>query len=177
MTLGTLRIVATYSVFSHTADEPAHIAAGMEWLDQGKYRYEPLHPPLARIATALGPYLDGRVSQHLPDMWPEGLAILGQGADYDRTLTLARLGILPFFWLACLVVYVWGRHYFGEPVACTAVLIFSMLPSILAHAGLATTDMPLTATVSAAFLLAALWAEKPTPGRSLGLGLATGLAV
>ena len=67
--LASVRIVSTYHVFSQTSDEPAHIAAGMQWLDQGIYQYEPLHPPLARVATALGPFLDGRRSQHNADMW------------------------------------------------------------------------------------------------------------
>src|SRR5438270_10797597 len=58
----TVRIVATYPVFSHTTDEPAHIAAGMEWLQRGTYTWEPQHPPLARVAAARGPYLLGRRS-------------------------------------------------------------------------------------------------------------------
>ena len=49
------RIALTYSVFNQTWDEPAHVAAGMEWLDRGRYTYEPLHPPLARVMVALGP--------------------------------------------------------------------------------------------------------------------------
>src|ERR1039458_2091597 len=45
----SVRIVATYTVFSHTSDEPAHIACGMEWLDKGIYVWETQQPPLARI--------------------------------------------------------------------------------------------------------------------------------
>ena len=56
---GCLRIAATYPVFTQTWDEPAHIAAGLEWLQRGEYNFEPLHPPLARIAAAVGPYLAG----------------------------------------------------------------------------------------------------------------------
>jgi hypothetical protein len=108
--LGTIRIVSTYDVFSHTFDEPAHLACGMEWLDKGTYTWEPQHPPLARVATALGPYLLGVRSQGTPHrdinaMWDEGLAILFNGHRYDLTLAMARLGILPFFWVGCLVVY------------------------------------------------------------------------
>src|SRR3954447_9589869 len=55
----SLRIVATYTVFSQTMDEPAHIAAGIEWLDKKTYTWESQHPPLARIAAALGPFLLG----------------------------------------------------------------------------------------------------------------------
>lgn len=175
--LGSARIVSTYAVFSHTFDEPAHIACGMEWLKRGVYRYEPQHPPLARVAAAIGPALAGGTAHGNPGKWAEGLAILYDGAHYDRTLALARLGILPFFWLACLVVYLWGRKYLGEPGAALAVLIFTLLPPILAHAGLATTDMAVTALVGAAFLAAMHWCERPSLGRSLVFGASVGLAV
>ena len=65
-------IAATYDVFSITFDEPAHIAAGMQLLDKDEFTYEPLHPPLARVAAALGPYLAGYRSQNGGDMWIEG---------------------------------------------------------------------------------------------------------
>src|ERR1700753_2118928 len=95
------RIIATYRVFNHTFDEPIHVACGMEWLDKGAYTCEPQHPPLARIAAALGPYLEGIRPQGIaagdPSTKPrEGIAILYKGHRYDRTLALARLGILPF---------------------------------------------------------------------------------
>ena len=62
--LGTVRIASTYTVLNHTSDEPSHLACGIQWLDQGVYRYEPQHPPLTRIMIALGPYLDGVRSTH-----------------------------------------------------------------------------------------------------------------
>jgi len=147
--LASLRIVSTYTVFNHTSDEPAHIACGMEWLDKGIYVWEPQHPPLARVATAIGPYLIGARSHDTPRnqfmaMSKDGLAILYQGHHYDWTLSLARLGILPFFWLGCAVVYWWARRFYGPEVAVAGVFLFSFLPPILAHGGLATTDMALT---------------------------------
>src|SRR5258708_5704748 len=74
--LGLIRIISTYTVFSHTSDEPAHIACGMEWLDQHVYRYEPQHPPLTRIMAALGPYLDGARSTGQREFFMEGNEIL-----------------------------------------------------------------------------------------------------
>jgi hypothetical protein len=177
VTLASMRIAATYAVFSHTVDEPAHLACGMEWLSQGTYSYETQHPPLARVAAALGPFLAGETSQNLPEKWQEGLAILAHGGHYERNLALARLGILPFFWLACWVVYAWTRRYLGTLQALLAVLLFTNLPPVLAHAGLATTDMALAATTGAAFLAAARWCEHPGPLNSLVFGGATGLAV
>src|SRR5215469_13381434 len=107
--LGSLRIVSTYDVFNQTWDEPAHIACGMEWLQKGVYEWEPQHPPLARVATALFPYLIGLRSNDPPPQgrygkFLDGAAILYSGGHYDRNLALSRLGILPFFWLGCWVV-------------------------------------------------------------------------
>ena len=48
--IGIARIVSTYDVFSETWDEVAHVATGMEWLQNGSYTLEPMHPPLARVA-------------------------------------------------------------------------------------------------------------------------------
>src|SRR5262245_35365867 len=137
--IASIRIVATYHVFNETADEPTHIACGIEWLSKGIYQLELNNPPLARVAAAMGPFIFGSRSQNIPEWWAEGLAILNRDGHHDRTLTLARLGILPFFWAACFVVYVWGKRYMGEPATFFAVLSFTLLPPILAHAGLATT--------------------------------------
>jgi hypothetical protein len=180
--IATLRIVSTYTVFNHTSDEPNHIACGMEWLDKGTYTYETQHPPLARIAAALGPFLlgirsQGPVAPDTTSVPKEGIAILYSGHHYDLTLALARAGILPFFWIACLVVYWWGRWYFDGSVAVAAVFLFSFLPVTLAHGGLATTDMALTAFTGAAFLSAIVWLEQPSVRNSAIFGGCTALAV
>jgi hypothetical protein len=160
--IGSLRIAATYTIFNHTIDEPAHIACGMEWLNSHTYHYETQHPPLARVMTAVLPYLAGERSWNRPAMYNEGAAILYTSGHYDRTLALARLGILPFFWLGALVVYWWTRRIAGETAALVATLLFTFTPPVLAHAGLATTDMALTATFGAAFLAGLIWLQDPS---------------
>lgn len=175
--LASVRIVATYTVFNHTIDEPAHIACGMEWLDKKVYRYEPQHPPLARVMVALGPYLAGAHAWGKRDMNDEGGAILYTGNRYDRMLALARLGILPFFWLGALVVYLWARRSFGEAAAFFTTLCFTFIPPVLAHAGLATTDMALAVTLGAAFLAMLAWAGRPSWTRSVLFGAALAAAI
>jgi Dolichyl-phosphate-mannose-protein mannosyltransferase len=175
--IGSLRIVATYIVFNHTIDEPAHIACGMEWLSSHTYHYETQHPPLARVMTALGPYLAAERSWHRPLMYNEGAAILYTSGHYDRVLELARLGILPFFWLGALVVFWWARRLFGEIPALVATFLFTFTPAILAHGGLATTDMALTATFGAAFLTGLTWLENPSWKWTAILGVALAAAV
>src|SRR6202011_3363486 len=120
--LASIRIAFTYTVFNHTSDEPNHIACGLEWLQNGSYTFETQHPPLARVGAALGPYLigarvRGRVEHDSLLVPVEGTHILYRDHRYDLTLALARLGILPFFWIACFVVYWWARRYHGALAA------------------------------------------------------------
>jgi hypothetical protein len=169
-------VIATYGVFNQTFDEPAHLATGLEWLEKGTYTLEPLHPPVARVATALGPFLDGARGQGAPWLFPEGNRILWAQHTYLRTLGLARLGVLPFFVLAVVVTWFWARRLFGEGAALGAVLALVTLPPMLAHAGVAATDMGHTGTLMLALLAAMLWLESPSRGRAVFFGAATGLA-
>ena len=175
--VATLRIVATYPVFNHTIDEPAHVACGMEWLSKGTYELEPQHPPLARIFSALGPFLAGERSQGRKGIYNEGAAILYNQKNYQRNLTLARMGTLPFFWMACAVVYLATARWYGKGLAAVAAALFSLLPPILAHASLATIDMALTATMGLACFGVLVWAENPTSGRGAAMGICCALAV
>jgi len=178
----SVRIVSTYWVFNHTSDEPAHITSGIEYLDKKTYDYDQEHPPLARIMIGLGPYLAGEryvvpaglILRHDPR---KGLETLYAGQHYDRTVALARLGVLPLFWLACAVTFIWGRRCLGPAGAVIAVLLFTLLPPLLAHAGLATTDMALAAFAPAGFLMLFFWSERPTLLRGLALGLLVGLGI
>lgn len=175
--IAIVRIVATYRVFNATFDEPAHLATGMEWLDRGQYTIETLHPPLARVAVSLGPWLDGLHSQGHTALWREGYFVIYSGESYYRTLTLMRLGVLPFFLLLCWVVWWWTRRLFGEEAALAALALTTLLPPVLAHASVATTDMALTATLLVTLYAFSRWLDEPTRTRSLILGVAGALAV
>src|SRR5215467_10443982 len=89
---------STYSTFGHTWDEPEHIAAGMSLVDKGTYPYDTQHPPLARVAMAIGPNLAGAHSYGSlgPSGEQEGREILYRGGHYDSYLSFARMGMLPF---------------------------------------------------------------------------------
>ncbi len=176
--LATARIVSTYSVFSHTFDEPAHIACGMEWLEKHTYTYETQHPPLTRVMTALLPKMFGAHGQNQKGMWDEGLAILFAKGSEDSTLALARMGTLPFFWITCGVAFLCTRWISGtSSAAVIAVFIVTMTPTVLAHAGLATTDMGLTAMLLLAVYTGWRWTEEPIAWRAAAFGTSTGLAV
>jgi 4-amino-4-deoxy-L-arabinose transferase-like glycosyltransferase len=174
--LAALRVVATYRVFSETNDEH-HFVAGIEWLDRGAYTYTIYHPPLARIFESLPLYLDGARAHGKAEVVDEKDAILYAGRGYATNLALGRLGALPFLIASIAAVWIWGRRLFGVPAAVAATVLFSTLPPVLAHAGLATTDAPVMATLAVALYALCLFLEKPTAMRALGLGAACALAV
>ncbi len=175
--IASARIIATYKPLSHTTDEPAHLAAGIEWLDNGTYTYEDQHPPLARVVGALGARATGaRWSRH-KDIYEEGYSLLAQGGHYTRTLFYSRLATLPFFWIAAVSVYLWALRISEPRAALFALLLFTTTPPVLAHSGLATTDMALCAFVSASLLAMLWWMDRPGVWRSLVFGLLTGLAI
>jgi hypothetical protein len=161
--IGIIRIISTYRVFSQMFDEPIHLACGLEWWDKGTYNIERQHPPLARIAIALGPYVSGIRSLGLPreEKSKEGNLELNANNAYWSNLTRARMGILPFYLVACIVVWMWADKAFGTGSALMAILLFTGLPPILGHSSLATTDMAITATLCASLFCFVLWFEKP----------------
>ncbi|MGC2112243.1 MAG: glycosyltransferase family 39 protein [Candidatus Korobacteraceae bacterium] len=175
--IGVARIVSTYHVFSQTTDEPAHVAAGMEWLERGTYTFEPLHPPLARIAVAVAPYVAGlRLKDH-QNFWIEGNQLFGAHDRYLYNLSLARLGVLPFFLYAVFLVWYWSQTYYGDGPAFIATFLFTTSPVVLAQSGVATTDMAATATFTGAILAYVKFLERPTSLRATLLGIAAALAV
>lgn len=174
---GAARIVSTYRGIAQTSDETPNIACGMQYLDLGRYDYGAFHPPLARLAIAFGPYLYGARSQHKPDRWQEGNAVLDSTPRPAKALALARLGILPFFLLASAVVWLWGRRLVGEWGAVAAVFLFTNTPAVLAHAGLATMDMAVGAGVCTALYTFTRWLEEPSLKRSVLFGAGLALAL
>lgn len=175
--IGVIRITSTHTVFNHTHDEHQHIASGMNFLDHGTIRFDRLSVTLPRIAVAIGPYLTGIRSMGHEKRWPEGEAILNARGEYSKNLSLARMGIIPFFILASLLVWVWSRLLFGDIAAVVSTLLFTTEPTVLAHSGLATTDMAITATLLLALLVFTLWLESPNLMRSIALGFTVALAI
>ncbi len=175
--IATLLIAQTYRVYNQTLDEAIHIATGLEWLDRGTYHYEPLHPPLARVFAAFGLYSIGVRTHGVPEANAEGNEDLESSGRYQRNLTLARMGILPFFWFACFSVWDFVKRTISDWHASIAVAALCCCPPVLAHAAVATTDVPLLAMFFVA--LARIWIllQEPTRANAMLAGLTIGLAI
>src|SRR5436190_10864928 len=74
--IATLRIASTWPEMSATWDEPGHMACGLQYLGQHVYRYESQHPPLARVMSALLPFLAGARPLGGPQQDLEGVAVM-----------------------------------------------------------------------------------------------------
>jgi hypothetical protein len=175
-----LLAASTWPVYSHTWDEPEHLAAGLELLDRGQYEYDTEHPPLARVLIALGPFLAGAHSYGTPppDGVQEGIDILYGTNHYELYLTLARLGALPFLALFLLAVWLWARRVAmsdGEALLC--VVLLASVPPVLGHAALATLDVPGAATTLLALYALQLWLTSGRWRHAVLSGVSIGVAV
>lgn len=149
----------------------------MEWLDRGSYNYEAMHPPLARVSVALGLYLSGVRSSGLADVWTEGNAILESRAQYKKNLVLARLGVLPYFWIACILLWSFVVGTMGEWSAAVAVFLFSFCPPVLAHSSVATTDLPLMTMFLWSIMRFWYLLKSPNTHQALSAGAVMGFAI
>ena len=182
--ISVVRIVQAYPLNSQGFDEPCHIAAAIEFLDRHTYSLDPVHPPLSRIAIGLPLYLAGERfprwspgDPRLTDYNAVGNSVLYDSGHYLRNLILARLGVLPFYICCAVLVFVWTRKEFGSVAAVAAIFLFTTLPTVLAFAGLAYSDMAAACTQSGAVFALMLWLDRPSWPRTLLLGAAIGLGV
>ena len=163
------RVAATYRVFSQTADEPIHLAAGYDFLKTGRQMSDAQHPPLARVFFAL-PFLDSPPPA-ATDGVARGNALLLRNDRYTQNLGRMRPGNLVFVIIGIIAVALWARHLISPAAGLIAAAIFASLPPILAHGGLATTDMAVTAMVPAALYALTLLLESPSWRRAIVLGV------
>ncbi len=170
---------STWSTFGHTWDEPEHLGSGLSLLDRGVYEYDIQHPPLARLALAVGPYLAGARSQGTPppDGRPEGIAILYGSGHYDLYLALARAGALPFLALLVVMSFVFARPFTTPLGALVAAGFCATTPAVLGHGALATLDVPAAATCLLALHAMQRWLQSARTRDAVWLGVALGIAV
>lgn len=124
-----------------TFDEPFYIAKGLDCWRTGSYK--PLMSagtmPLPVDVQTLPLYLWERHRGEPFDPY----------AQLGTLLPIARLGNLPFWWLLLIYGMRWGRLLGGPWGGRFACGFLAFEPSLLAHAGLATTDIAITGTTLA----------------------------
>ena len=164
------RVEATYRVFSQTSDENIHLAAGYDILTKHSWMTDVHHPPLARVFFAL-PFID-TPDPAATEKNARGNALLFRNDRYTQNLARARLGNLLFLAIGIVAVARWAMHVLSPMAGLVAAALFAMLPVILGHAGLATTDMAVAATLPFAIDEFSRLIEAPSWRRGISTGIA-----
>jgi hypothetical protein len=174
-------MVTTAVAQSPTIDEPVYVATAEVYRQQHSLRYNPEHPPLAKLFMAAGLSLD---DARLDPAYRGNQQMLGRHLLYEtgnnpfRLMLLARLPIILLTLLFGLVVLFFARDLAGPWAGLVALALYAFSPDVIAHGSLATLDVP-----AAGFLLTALWLlwrsrtrprwYLPLAGVALGAALAT----
>jgi hypothetical protein len=172
-----LRIVDSYDEFSATADEGNYLVCGIELYQRHTAVLGPQQPPLSRWAIGLLPYLSGLRFESGRSFFDEGKRLLEEAGDYWQTLTLARAGNLIFVPLLLFYVYHWASHLYGRTAGIVAVFLVCFSPAVIAHAGVASADLAVTAALTMAAFHASQWFRDRTMRNACWAGVGAGLAL
>lgn len=167
-----------------TADEVVHLTGGYTYWTFNDYRLHPENGTLPMRIAAL-PWLamdlqfpprdsyewhNSRVN-HLGDEF-----FFQLGNPLDDMLARARMMIALVGAFTAWLTWRWARGLFGPLAGWVALALAVFCPALLAHGGLATSDITLTACVLAALSLVWACLHRVTWLRLLGATLACGLA-
>lgn len=163
LALASLHVWLAHSAsreFGHTGDENAHLTGGYSYWRLDDYRLHPENGNLAQRWLAL-PLLaqelnfppQGSRAWRRGDYWPVSDAFLYEsGNDVTAMLGAARGMSAVLGGALVFVVFIWSRALFGPRAAWLSAGLAAFCPHLLAHAGLANSDL----AASLAFLVALL---------------------
>lgn len=170
----------TAAYCSVTHDEYWHIPVGLLHWRTGRFDWENLNPPLIRLIAAAPLTVTanpGTLDQPTDQIWSYGddFARANPGR-YRALLIQARLPIIALSLLTAWVLGTWATEMMGPRAGVFAVFLWTVSPTVLASASLATTD--LGAALCFALTGWRVWKLAQHPGRrnAILLGIALGLA-
>ncbi len=176
---------------SITIDEGLHITSGYTILRTGDFRLVEEHPPLAKVLAAL-PLLtvpDLSDPRTLPP-WDEAakpttesLPLLRMTQQWlypyrpiDRLVFAARVPSAFLVVLLSVVVFRWATDLWGWKSGLLALVLLAFDPNILAHSGVAGTDLGATCFITLALFALSRFLRRPTMPRLVFAGVTLGLA-
>lgn len=142
---------------SNTFDEMTHLTAGYACLKTGDFRFDPESGNLPKRWAAIPLlFMDMNFPQpakHAQDWDPYRNFFYDLENDADTMLFCGRAMIALLSVVLGLVVFLWSKSIFGETGGLISLALYAFSPTMLAHAGLVTSDM-----AAALFFTAATWA-------------------
>jgi hypothetical protein len=169
---------------SATADEAAHIAAGLLKLREGRLEFYATQAPLAEVLAAAPLAIAG---YRVPDEWRAlgnrpwvagHMLLYRAGYDPQRILRTARLPVVALFLALCFAVFWFVREATrSDACALAAFALTGFCPTLLAHGRLATVDMALTFFAFAATALLLRLLQTSSTSSAIGCGVALACAM
>ena len=169
---------------SETNDEGAHLVSGYcEWTLRD-FRLDPAYPPFAKLLQSL-PLLFQHPGYTPPardwtraDEFSLGRDFLYCGrVSWRRVLLSGRMMTVACTAALAILVLLRTRRRYGEGAALIALALFALDPSVLAHGHFATSDIPVTLFLFAAWIVWDMWLRRPNNGLLLAAGVLGALAI
>ncbi|HEV8198546.1 MAG TPA: glycosyltransferase family 39 protein [Candidatus Polarisedimenticolia bacterium] len=175
---------------SPTIDEFAHVPAGLSYWQTGTFGLYHHNPPLAKLVAAV-PVLAANPVVDYDDSWararargePPSQVEFGEDfmrANAARYFDLFRRARLPFVFVSLLgmsLVFRCARGFFGTGGGLLAAALWAFEPNLIAHAGLATTDLMATVFFFWGFDALRRAREDPSAGLVTLAGVVGGFAL
>ena len=148
-----------------TTDEPLHLAWSRRLLESGA------------TGRTRNEYFESKTPVSVVNVLARKAARRAFGAGDPRLLLFcARLPTVAEFAALLAVMALLARRWLDARTAALAVIACALDPSLIAHASLATVDVPYALAHLLGLAAALAFARDPSPRRGLVLGLALGLA-
>lgn len=173
----TARILATLTTFSATSDEPLHVTAGLQLVQEGRYGWQLENPPLPRVLWGALVQMSGARFDANREPVEMMQWLFHSSGHYKTSLFYARAGNVVFFLLAAATTWWMARRSLGPTGGALAALLFTTQPVILGYSGIANFDAAATAGFAIALFAFQRWLDQPTPLRAVIAGAAYGFSV
>jgi len=157
---------------SLTYDEPAHIIAGIDAWQHGRFEKWNDHPPLGRLWLTLP--LARVDSQFAWQQLPTGYRVMAMQPGPEVLALRTRPMNTVLGLLLGIALWFAARRLFSEGAANVALALFVFTPSLIAHFSVATTDGIGTLFIFLTAFQLVRWRHRPNWINALLMGLALG---
>lgn len=165
---------------SVTHDEYWHLPIGLLSWKTGRFDFDRLNPPLARMWASAPLTLtdaDPGIAREFSDPRIFGDEFLdGNSEQHQHYFVIGRAMVVLMSVVTGVVLAVWAWELFGCWCACVVTLLWSTSPTVLAHGSLVTTDMAATSFFILTFFSLWKFEQRPTWRRAILFGAILGCA-
>ena len=147
-------------------DEVIYAPAGIHYWKVGDFRWNPEHPPLQKLTSALpllaaGVAIPAGLDPAKADGWRMGYRVFFENPSPLKLIFLARIPTIILTLLLGALLFLWVKKQAGAQAALGALAAFAFDPLVIANGALAMNDMFVTFFVFTAALSFHRWTRDP----------------